>query len=74
MLELGQMLGLVAAILLVVTIAAWVKLGRGPSLQPIDGRSTAKHAPAEFAAQLLALAFGLSALAALVAVIGWIDL
>ena len=75
MLELGQILGFLAAAVLIVAVAAWVKLGRRPALQRIDGRSPrANPAPAEFASQLVLAALGLSVVAALLAVVGWIGL
>jgi uncharacterized membrane protein len=74
MLELGQTLGFFSAVLLIVACAAWVNLSRGSRLQPIDGPPEANRAPTEFASRLLALAFGLSAVAAVLAVVGWIGL
>jgi hypothetical protein len=74
MLEFGQILGLFSAAMLVIAVAAWVKLRWGAALHPVDGRSGVNPAPAEFASLLLVLAFGLSALAAIFAVVGWIGL
>ena len=72
MLELGQIVGFIAAAFLIAAVAAWAKLGRRPALQRIRGRSRANSAPAEFASQLLLAALGLSIVAALLAVAGWI--
>ena len=72
MLEFGQLLGLFSALVLVVAVAAWAKLGWIAVLQPIRGRSGANPAPAELASRLIVLAFSLSALAAILAVVGWI--
>lgn len=74
MLELGQIIGTLAAVVLLVAIAAWVNVGRSPVLQPVDGPPDAKRRPAEMASRLLMLAFGLSMLAALLAAVGSIGL
>ena len=72
MLELGQVVGLFSAVVLAVAVAAWAKLGWSPSPLSMDGRSADNPAPVEFASQVMVLAFGLSALAAIFAVVGWI--
>ena len=72
MLEAAPIIGGFSAVLLVAAIAAWVKLLRGPPLQSIDGRPAASRAPAELAAQILALAFVLSAVAVVLAIVGWL--
>ena len=72
MLEFGQMVGLLSAGFLIVAVAAWVRLWRRPVLQPIDGHPAAIPTQTELASQLMVLAFGLSALAAILAVLGWI--
>ena len=74
MLELGQILGVLSAVLLLVAGAAWVKRDRAPELQPIGQPPEALRAPNELASQLLALAFCLSAVAAVLAVVGQIGL
>jgi hypothetical protein len=72
MLEVARVLGVFAAILLLVAVAAWTRLFRGSELQRPDG-STAKAGRVEIASQLLITAAALSAVAALLAVIGWIS-
>jgi hypothetical protein len=72
MLEVARVLGIFAAILLVVAVAAWIKLFSGPQLRRLDG-STAKAGNAEIAAQLLVLSAALSAVGAALAVAGWIS-
>jgi hypothetical protein len=72
MLEIARLLGFLAGILLLVAVAAWVRLFRGPALQRLDG-STAKAGVAETASQLLLTAAALSAAAASLAVIEWIS-
>ena len=74
MLELGQVLGLLSAVVLVVAVAAWAKLRWTAAPHLVRGRTRAHPAGAEFASQIMVLAFGLSALAAIVAVVGWIGL
>ena len=74
MLELGQILGVLSAVLLLVAGAAWVKRDRAPELQPIGRPPQAPRAPTELASQLLALAFCLSAVAAVLTVVAHIGL
>ena len=73
MLEVARVLGFSAAILLIVAVAAWIKLFRGPELQRLDGSAVPKARNAEIASQLLALAAFLSAVAAILAVAGRIS-
>ena len=72
MLEVARIVGSFAAFSLLVAVAAWIKLARGPELQRLDG-STAKAGNAEIAAQLLVLAAALSAVAAALAIAWWIS-
>ena len=72
--EAAKIIGLFSAALLIVAVVAWVRLGWGPALQRTDGRMASTSGETEFASQLLVLAFGLSAIAAILAVIGWIGL
>lgn len=72
MIELASLLGGVSALLLLIAIAAWLKMGRTPLLRRLDGRAELDSAQGQAAAQLLVAALGLSAAAALLAVIGWI--
>lgn len=74
MLELGQILGLFSAVVLALAVAAWAKLGWIPAPHPIDGRSPDNPGPVEVASRIMVLAFGLSALAAIFTVVGWIGL
>jgi len=71
-LEVARVVGFLAAILLLVAVAAWIKLFRGPELWRLDG-STAKAGNAEIASQLLVLSAALSGVAAALAVAGWIS-
>jgi hypothetical protein len=72
MLEVARVVGFFAAILLLLAVAAWIKLLRGPELQRLDG-GAAKAGNAETASQLLVLSAALSAVAAALAVAGWIS-
>ena len=73
MLEFARVLGVFSALLLIVAVAVWVKLFAGPQLQRVDGISVQKMRNVEIASQLLALAVALSAVAAILAVTGWIS-
>jgi hypothetical protein len=70
----AHLFALFAAGLLVIALVAWVKLGPRPMLQRLRGRRGADTRQTEHASQLLVLAFGLSAIAAVLAVGGWIGL
>jgi hypothetical protein len=72
MLVVAQMLAFSSAILLVTSIAIWAGLLRGPLLQRLDGSRAVNVRPAELAVKALALAVGVSALAALLAIVGWV--
>jgi Na+/H+-translocating membrane pyrophosphatase len=72
MIEAGNVLGVLAAALLLMAVVAWVKLIRGPLMQRIDGRTGMEPAQGEFASELLLWAAGLSTAAMFLAVGGWI--
>ena len=72
--EAAQILGLFSAAVLIVAVLTWVRLGRESALLRLDGRSISNSRQAELASQLLVLAFGLSAVAALLAIAGWVGL
>ena len=72
MVEAGNVLGVLAAALLLMAIVAWVKLIRGPLMQRIDGRTGTDPSEGEFASELLFWAAGLSTAAMFLAVVGWI--
>jgi hypothetical protein len=72
MLEVARVVGFFAAILLLVSVAAWIKLFRGPELRRLDG-SAAKTGNTELASQMLVLSAVLSAVAASLAIIGWVS-
>jgi hypothetical protein len=72
MVEAGNILGVLAAGLLLMAVIAWVKLIRGPLLQRTNGRTGMDPAQGELASELLFWAAGLSSAAALLAICGWI--
>jgi hypothetical protein len=73
MLEVARLLAAFAMILLIVAGAAWIKLFRGTELQMLDGGAASNSGNGESASRLLVLAAVLSAVAASLAVIGWIS-
>jgi hypothetical protein len=72
MVEAGNVLGAIAAVLLLMAVIAWLKLIRGPLVQRLDGRTGMDEAQGERASKLLFWAAGLSSAAAFVGVAGWI--
>ena len=70
--EAAKVIGVLAAVLLLMAILAWIKLIRGPLMQRSDGKTQADPAQGELASELLFLAAGLSTAAALLAIDGWI--
>jgi len=71
--EAANILGLLAAILLMMSLIAWAKLLRGPPLQRADGGTELESAQGEVAVELLFWAVGLSIAAAFLAVVGAIS-
>jgi hypothetical protein len=72
MLEAAQVLACLAALLLVMAVGVWAKLGCEPALRRLDGGSEPLSRQSELPLQLLMAAFGLSALAAALAIVDWI--
>ena len=72
MTELARMLGGVSAVLLIAAFLTWVNLFRGPIFRPIDGRARLSTAQTERGSQLLVVATAFAAVAAVLAVAGWI--
>ena len=72
MVEAANVLGVLAAVLLLGSVIAWVKLVRGPLLQRTDGSTGTDSAQGELASELLFWAAGLSTAAAFLAIAGWI--
>jgi len=72
MVEAGNVLGVLAAVLLLIAGVAWIKVIRSPLLQRMDGSTEMDSAQGELASELLLWAMGLSAAAAILAIAGWI--
>jgi len=72
MVEAANILGVLAAVLLLMAVVAWVKLIRGPLMQRTNGLADMDSAQGELASELLFWAAGLSTAAAFLAVAGWI--
>jgi len=72
MVEAGNVLGVLAAVLLLMSGTAWLKLIRGPLLQRTDGSTDLNPAQGELASGLLFWSAGLSTAAVFAAIGGWI--
>jgi hypothetical protein len=72
MVEASNVLGVLAAVLLLMAVIAWIKLVRGPLLQRTDGRTGMDAEQGEFASELLLWAAALSTAAMFLAIAGWI--
>lgn len=72
MIEASRILGFASVALLALAIVAWSKLWRRPAFASLDQALGKKRVEGEFAARLLLLAAGSSAVAALVAIAGWV--
>ena len=72
MVEASNILGVLAAVLLLGAVTAWVKLIRGPLMQRTDGRTGTDSIQRELASELLFWAAALSSAAAFLAIAGWI--
>jgi len=72
MVEAGNVLGVLAAALLLMAVIAWVKLIKGPLMQRTDGGTGMDSAQGKLASELLLWAAGLSSAAAFLAIAGWI--
>ena len=70
MFEAANILGALSAILLLMSLIAWVKLVRGPLMQRTDGITRIDPAQGEFASELLFWAAGLSSAALISAIAG----
>ena len=71
--EVAQALAFLSALLIVMSFAIWSNWLRGPLLQRLDGQRASNAAPAALAIKLLIAAVGVSALAAVLAIAGWIS-
>jgi hypothetical protein len=71
--EVARALAFLSALLIVISFAIWAMGLRGPLLQRLDGPRASNAAPAALAIKLLTAAFGVSAIAAFLAIVGWIS-
>ena len=71
--EIARILAFISAFLMVMSFAIWVYWLRGPLLQRLDGLRVSNAGAAGFAVRLLMLAFVVSAVAAALAIVGWIS-
>ena len=69
MLEAARTLALISAMLLAVSATIWGKMLRGPLLQRLDGSRASNDGPTELAMKTLVLAFALSFVAAVLAIV-----
>lgn len=69
--EVAQFIGCISAVLLIISIAVWVKLFSGPAVQRRGGDAALKVSSVENASQLLVVAASLSAVAAFLGFVGW---
>jgi hypothetical protein len=72
MTEVAQALAFLSALLMVIAFVIWLNWLRGPLLQRLDGQRASNATPAALAIKLLMAAVGVSALAAILAIVGWI--
>lgn len=70
--EIARMLAILSSLLLGASVIIWVNVLRGPLLQRLDGKRPSNARPAELASGLLVFAFGIAAIAAILAIVGWI--
>lgn len=73
MIDAARTLAALSALLMTASIAIWTNWLRGPLLLRLDGQKASNAAPAGIAIRLLIGAFGLSAVAAVFAIIGWMS-
>lgn len=69
--EVSYIIALVGTLTLLVSGAAWWNVFRRPQLQPVAGRLEQDTRGANSAAVALVAAFGLSLVAAIVAIFAW---
>jgi len=73
MADIAVALGSFSALLMVISLAVWLCWLRGPLLQRLDGERVSNAASAGIAINLLVAAFGVSAVAAVLAIVAWIS-
>jgi hypothetical protein len=71
--EVARALAFSAALLMVISFTIWTSRLRGPLLQRLDGVRASNVAPAALAMKLLIVSFGMSVVAAILAIVPWIS-
>jgi hypothetical protein len=71
--EVARILGFGSALLMGISFAIWASWLRGPLLQRLGGVRASNAAPAAVAIKLLMASFVVSAVAAALAILGWIS-
>ena len=69
--EVARILAFASVVLMAISFAIWSNWLRGPLLERLDGQR-ASNAAAALAIALLMVAFGVSVIAAVLAIGGWI--
>lgn len=70
--EAARILAFASVVLMAISFAIWSNWLRGPLLERLDGQRASNAAPAILAITLLMAAFGVSVIAAVLAIGGWI--
>jgi hypothetical protein len=70
--EVARTLAFASAVLMGISFAIWANWLRGPLLQRLDGQRPSNAAPAGLVVKLLIAALAVSAVAAVLATVGWI--
>jgi len=73
MTESARMLAFASALLVAISFLMWANWLRGPLLQRLDGQRASNASPRALAVKFLIAAFVLSAVAAALAIVGWIS-
>ena len=68
---MARVLAVAAAVLMVISFAIWLSWLRGPLLQRLDGPRVSNVGPAALAMKLLIVAFGVSLVAAVLAIVAF---
>ena len=71
--EIASNLAFASALLMLVSFGIWANWLRGPLLQRLGGQRASNASPAALAMKFLMAAFGISAVAAVLAIVGWIS-
>lgn len=69
--DFSYLVGFLAALFLLVAAAAWWRIVREPEDEPTEGRVGIHSRRVKAAAAATAIAFALSGIAAMLAVVGW---